>query len=251
MSTSQELVVVHMDGEPRIDSRLVAMSLGIEHESFMKTLNTYEQELQEVGLLRFEIGAVKQKGARGTKYVKYVMLNEDQAIFATTLSRNTRQVVEFKLKLTKAFSEARKREQSSLYGSTNVNMLWQQRLALFNERTHIPVGYWCIYNEIAAACWRIEFLGAHLREDAVPDISVGQHWCKYARSKGLDMSLIRKYPHHYPDKRGIVAANIYPDIWLPAFRRWFHGDYLKNEFPRYVQAHALALPPTTTRRLLG
>ena len=98
METGLEIIAV--EGEHRIDSRLVAESLGIEHESLIRTLSTYEAELQELGILRFEIGEIKGRG----QPQKYVLLNEDQAIFAATLSRNTRQVVVFKLKLTKAFS---------------------------------------------------------------------------------------------------------------------------------------------------
>ncbi len=97
MSTDLELLQV--EGEHRIDSRLVATSLDIEHESFLRTLSTYEPELQELGILRFEIGEIKGRG----QPQKYALLNEDQAIFAGTLSRNTRQVVNFKLKLTKTF----------------------------------------------------------------------------------------------------------------------------------------------------
>ena len=90
----------------RIDSRLVAKSLDIEHESFLKTLSTYQAELEELGVFRFEIGK-PPRGSSGGRPGKYAMLNEDQAIFAATLSRNTKQVVAFKLQLTKAFSEAR------------------------------------------------------------------------------------------------------------------------------------------------
>jgi hypothetical protein len=129
-----------------------------------------------------------------------------------------------------------------------INHLWQKRLALFNERTRIPDGYWCVFNEIAAVCWSLEFQGAHLRADAVPDISVGQMWCKHARHLGLDLSLVRQYPHHYPDRRGVQAANIYPNAWLGAFRDWFQTHYLRHHFPAYLKAHALALPSPEPRR---
>ena len=223
-----------------IDSRLVAQSLGVEHESFIRILRTHQTKLEELGIFRFQIGKIGGRGRPET----FALLNEDQAIFAATLSRNTSQVVNFKLKLTKAFSVARKQQTSLL----TINHLWQKRLALFNERTRIPDGYWCVFNEIAAVCWSLEFQGAHLREDAVPDISVGQMWCKHARHLGLDLSLVRQYPHHYPDRRGVQAANIYPNAWLGAFRDWFQTHYLKHHFPAYLKAHALALPSPEPRR---
>jgi phage regulator Rha-like protein len=96
-----------MKGEARVDSRVIAERLDIQHESFINTLSKYENELKELGLLRFEIGAVKIEGQRGTKHLKYALLNEDQAVFALTLSRNNPTVVACKLALTKAFKQAR------------------------------------------------------------------------------------------------------------------------------------------------
>src|SRR4051794_8787416 len=101
---SQELAIIEIGGENRIDSRLVAASLGIEHIHFRATLDTYRTELEELGITRFQTELL---GSRGQP-AKYCLLNEDQAIFAVTLSRNTKQVVAFKLKLTKAFAEARR-----------------------------------------------------------------------------------------------------------------------------------------------
>lgn len=247
MDTTLEIVVT--EEEYRVDSRLVAQSLGIEHESFMRTITTYQADIEELGLLRFEIGAVKNPEARGTKYLKYTMLNENQAIFLATLSRNTRQVVSFKLKLTKAFALARQQIPTPVEPS--LNSLWDARARLFNEKTRIPAGYWCIFNEIAHVCWGMEFRGAHLREDAVPDISVGRLWCKYAREREMDMSEVRQYLHHYPDRRGAQYANIYPNTWLGAFRDWFQGYYLQQVFPEYLHEHGLtALSQTSARNSL-
>ena len=44
------------DGEHRVDSRLVAQALGIEHESLVKTITIYRSEIEELGSLRFQIG---------------------------------------------------------------------------------------------------------------------------------------------------------------------------------------------------
>ena len=56
-----------MKGEARVDSRVIAERLDIQHESFIKMLSKYENELKELGLLRFQIGAVRIEGQRGTK----------------------------------------------------------------------------------------------------------------------------------------------------------------------------------------
>lgn len=94
------LTVIEFQGEARIDSRLVAKRLDIQHHAFMQTLRLYHEKLEELGVLAFEMPK-PPKGSLGGRPETYVMLNEDQAIFAGTLSRNTRDVVDFKLALTR------------------------------------------------------------------------------------------------------------------------------------------------------
>lgn len=92
-----------------VDSRLVADNLGIEHSSFFRTIKRYQKQIeQRFPLIRFEVEAVKKQGQRGTKYHEFAWLDEDQAMFLMTLSRNTDQVVECKANLVEAFSKARK-----------------------------------------------------------------------------------------------------------------------------------------------
>jgi len=95
-----------MKGEARVDSRIIANELGIKHINFIETLNKYESELKELGQLPFktEVGYRQQGGGNPQKYA---LLNEDQAVFALTLSRNNPTVVACKLALTKAFKQAR------------------------------------------------------------------------------------------------------------------------------------------------
>ena len=102
-SETQIIKIINTDGTPRVDSRLVAKRLGIQHESFMKNLSSYLDKFQLLGLVRFEIGEIKGRG----QPEKYVLLNEDQTVFALTLSRNTPEVVQLKLDLTVAFRNAR------------------------------------------------------------------------------------------------------------------------------------------------
>lgn len=105
MTTDLSLAVI--DGEPRIDSRIVAGELGVAHEAVQKLVDKYSAHFQELGLLRFEIGAVKRDGERGIKYEKFYLFNEDQTYFAMTLVRNTDQSVRLKQRLVKVFAECR------------------------------------------------------------------------------------------------------------------------------------------------
>jgi phage regulator Rha-like protein len=99
---SQKLDLIVIDQEPRIDSRLMADRLGIQHRSFFRMISKHESIVKEFGLLRFEIAE-----AEGGRPQKYTFLNEDQSIFILTLSKNTDQVVSLKKDLTKEFSRYR------------------------------------------------------------------------------------------------------------------------------------------------
>lgn len=103
MATDLTLAVI--DGEPRIDSRLVAAELGVAHEATQKLIDKYSTQFQELGILRFQIGEIEGRGQPEKLY----LLNEDQTYFLMTLVRNTAQAVELKKRLVQAFSECRKR----------------------------------------------------------------------------------------------------------------------------------------------
>jgi len=102
LTTNLKIVIeiINSDGTPRVDSRIIAARLNIQHEALMKNISKYSDEFQALGLLRFENDAVKIEGQRGTKY-------HNQVVFALTLSRNTPEVVQLKLDLTMAFKKAR------------------------------------------------------------------------------------------------------------------------------------------------
>ena len=97
-------IILH-EGYHVIDSRLIAEALGINHGNFMETIKKYQNDVtNHFGKLPFEteaIGKTKQKQ-------RYALLNETQATFLATLSRNTPQVIAFKTKLVLSFAELRK-----------------------------------------------------------------------------------------------------------------------------------------------
>jgi phage regulator Rha-like protein len=109
--TTNSLPVVVVDDEPRIDSRIIAGELGVEHLSTMKNVDNYSDSFQSFGLIRFETEAVRVDGGRGTKYAKFALLNENQAYFLVTLSRNSEQAVKLKQRLVQAFSDCRQQAQ--------------------------------------------------------------------------------------------------------------------------------------------
>jgi phage regulator Rha-like protein len=96
-------------GEARADSRMLAEQLGVQHKSTIALVEKHTKHFLRFGLLPFQTEAVKTPGARGTKHHKFALLNEDQAYFLLSLTKNTAKVVELKANLVMAFSEARNR----------------------------------------------------------------------------------------------------------------------------------------------
>lgn len=96
-----------------VDSRLVAKELGIRHKNLMETVYKYQSQIEEFHPLSFEM-EVGQRNQGGGKAKKYCYLNENQAIFIGTLSRNTQKVITFKANLVKSFAIARQENRSEV-----------------------------------------------------------------------------------------------------------------------------------------
>lgn len=97
--------LILIDDEPRIDSRLIAKSLGVKHKNTIGLIQKYQDQFEELGLLPFETEKVDFG-----RPLSYAILNESQAVFLLTLSRNTPKVAQLKLKLTKDFAYFRNQE---------------------------------------------------------------------------------------------------------------------------------------------
>ncbi|GAB2902751.1 hypothetical protein GCM10027202_34240 [Microvirgula curvata] len=101
-------LVLAKDG-PRIDSRIVAEELGIENRALLQNIDNYLPKFNAFGVVTFQTQK-PPKGSKGGMPVRFALLNEDQAYFAVTLSRNTEQAVKVKFRLVRAFGEARKQQ---------------------------------------------------------------------------------------------------------------------------------------------
>lgn len=96
--------LIDIDHEPRVDSRLIAEQLGVEHESFRKLIYQYQADFEEFGILRFEIGEIKGRG----QPEKFAFLNEDQSYLGLTYVQNTEQARSLKKRLVRSFGEYRR-----------------------------------------------------------------------------------------------------------------------------------------------
>ena len=92
--------------ESRVDSRLLAKHLGNQHRHVIALIKKFTEPFATFGKVFFEKApsAVSITGQRE----RFALLNEDQAFFLLTMSRNSDHVVDLKVKLIQAFSEARR-----------------------------------------------------------------------------------------------------------------------------------------------
>lgn len=119
------ITLTKMDGEQRISSGLIAEHIGTTHKVTNNLIRTHKKKLESLGKVPF------QKAVGERKNLAY--LNEDQAIFLMTLSKNTEQVVEFKYQLVKAFSELRRKQ--AIIDTNHAKAEWQQNREL-GKLTH-------------------------------------------------------------------------------------------------------------------
>ena len=137
---SNAIPLVQLKGEARADSRLLAEQLGNQHESTFKLIKAYEADFREFGILRFEIGEIHGRG----QPEQYALLNEDQCYLLLTYSRNTPKVRALKIKLIKAFREARDR-------------------ASVTDAQYLPL-YHAMHDEVAALARRAKECGSSTPE---------------------------------------------------------------------------------------
>ncbi len=101
------LPVVHRDNQALVDSRIVAEYLGLDHRNWRDATLYGNLEVIEENFSRVQFENAPFETAGGMQMVKYALLTEDQALFVATLSRNTPQVVAFKVALVKTFQALR------------------------------------------------------------------------------------------------------------------------------------------------
>jgi phage regulator Rha-like protein len=95
--------------EARVDSRVLAEHLGIQPKNALALIDANKPEFEEFGRVAFETRTIETKG--GKQKQRIALLNEDQAYFLLTLTRNTERTKRLKVELVKAFSRFRQHQQ--------------------------------------------------------------------------------------------------------------------------------------------
>lgn len=98
-------LVLLKDLEPRTTSLIISEQTGNAHDSVKRLIRTYKNQLEEFGVLGFEIRKPTEKGGR--PYEEFY-LNEEQLTFLIMTFRNNEKVIDFKLRITKEFFRMKK-----------------------------------------------------------------------------------------------------------------------------------------------
>ncbi len=102
---NNSIIVAKQNNVLVVDSRMVAEELGIKHKTFLETIRKHQATIEcHFGKVPFQTAPLES----GQSEI-FAWLNEDQSTFLMTLSRNTPKVIDCKVKLVKAFSEAKKK----------------------------------------------------------------------------------------------------------------------------------------------
>lgn len=103
MNTAIQAIHLITDKSERlVDTRLIAENLGNQHQNTLQLLDRYIDKFKSFGKVMF-----KTEPLPSGQKENYALLNEDQAYFLLSLSRNTDRVVDLKARLVLAFREAR------------------------------------------------------------------------------------------------------------------------------------------------
>ena len=106
-TVNTDLALTTTRSESRIDTRVLAPHLGNRHKAVMALIERYADKFKAFGQLTFKkaVGERKQGGGNAERYA---LLNEDQAYLLLNLSRNSDRVVNLKVRLIRAFGDARR-----------------------------------------------------------------------------------------------------------------------------------------------
>lgn len=102
------LIVCERDGLLVVDHRLISGELGIQPKNVLANIDnhlTTPESVAAFGRVAFETETLKTKG--GMQETRVAYLNQPQAEFLMTLSRNTPQVIAAKRNLVSAFEKAK------------------------------------------------------------------------------------------------------------------------------------------------
>ncbi|MFN6455893.1 MAG: Rha family transcriptional regulator [Nostoc sp. EfeVER01] len=259
------------DSQLVVDSRIIAEELGIQHDNFIQNIYAYQTDIEQAfGIVLFQTEKLKGPG----RPKRFALLNENQATFLMTLSENTSQVIQCKLKLVVGFATAKE-----LLRAKSNTSYWYKRIGLAMSDTEKPLeaGYFCVYVEMMRFFSELEMRLGYVVDDKnlitdeyiVPDISIGISFNNWLRSDdeiayltrkeflgsgeivdfrkpspkvpngGINRYEILEYNHIYPieshGKNNSKPSNSYPNKYKSIFHHYLEEYYIPDKCFKYIK----------------
>lgn len=128
-------------------------------------------------------------------------------------------------------------------GKKPSDRIWAQfedRVSLVYD--NVPLGYFCVFREIADLFASMISNGADFGTRMILDLSVGSCWGPHWTKQGFDQKFgaRMKFPHNYPPYFPQAWSNpqdawCYPEDALPTFKRWLREVYVPIKMPAYLK----------------
>src|SRR6266487_521882 len=242
--TTRELIIIAVDGEYRLDSRLLATRLGYDHKIVLQSIRRHKARLEAKSfLLQFEAKTSTDRRGRG-RPENYYMLNERQCLILTGSLKKGDEALEWQDALIDAFLQARNQvrelEARQTRPTPAVHTLTDAlRPRALENLNSVPEGYFSVMGELFKHLYNLEaIINQAIDNKAMIEISVGQHWSQYTRDVlTLADQQRHKYRHKCQDGR-IVQAWAYPIQYVNTFAKWLWTDYFPKNFPAYQHYRA-------------
>lgn len=128
-------------------------------------------------------------------------------------------------------------------GKHPTERLWaqfQDRVSLVYD--NVPVGYFCVFAQIADLFASMISNGADFGTRMILDLTVGGCWGPHWTKSGLEETFgpRMKFPHNYPKYFPQAWSNpqdawCYPEDAIPTFKRWLRDVYVPHKMPKYLR----------------
>lgn len=122
--------------------------------------------------------------------------------------------------------------------------VYTTRLVLaFKMMVGVPEGFWTVFDKCSNLLILVECeLKLPVDHYDLLDGSVGIRWSRHRKGKPWAGQPVR-YPHTFPDNRGVRKAWAYPLDELAHFERWLRGVYIPTHLPNYLEKkYSLSVP---------
>ena len=149
------IILENIEGELRVDSRLIAEKLGNDHKNVVEMIRRYNPRLEKYGRVAFKTEPLKTNGGIQSTAVYY--LNEKQSTFLVTLSRNSEKAVELKQQLTDSYFHYRERQKPKELSRIEI-----LEIALKSEKENLK-----LKSELQQAQPKIEFHDKLIKSDGL------------------------------------------------------------------------------------